>query len=101
MAEVDVATQTNIRNDDPASGPLAADCRALAARVKKASRAMALAGGAAKNAWLIASADALVARAEEIIEANARDVAAAPGLGRAASGKSRRFAVPRCRTGLR
>ena len=35
--------------------------------------------GAAKNAWLYRSADALRARSEEILEANARDVAAAPG----------------------
>ena len=67
MAEVDVATQTKTRNDDLASTKLEADCRELAARVKKASRAMALAGGAAKNAWLLGSAAALVARADEIL----------------------------------
>ena len=37
--------------------------------------------GAAKNAWLSRSADALRARTPEILEANARDVAAAPSLG--------------------
>ncbi|APW60049.1 Gamma-glutamyl phosphate reductase [Paludisphaera borealis] len=81
MAELDVATQPKTRENDPAAAELEAGCRDLAARVKKASRAMALAGGAAKNAWLAASASALVARASEILEANARDVAAAPSLG--------------------
>jgi glutamate-5-semialdehyde dehydrogenase len=81
MAELDVATQTKTREDDPAFADLEAGCRALAARVKKASRAMALASGAAKNAWLVGSAEALVARSAEILEANARDVEAAPSLG--------------------
>lgn len=60
---------------------LLTECRGLADRAKAASRAMATASGAAKNAWLSRSAKALAARTDEILEANAKDVAAAPGLG--------------------
>ncbi len=60
---------------------LEALCRTLASQAKAASRRMALARGAAKNAWLSRSADSLRARTSEILEANARDVAAAPALG--------------------
>src|SRR4051812_7891714 len=60
---------------------VAAACLELARCARAASRKMALARGAAKNAWLGRSAASLVARREEILEANARDVAAAPGLG--------------------
>jgi glutamate-5-semialdehyde dehydrogenase len=60
---------------------LRSQCRDLAARAKEASRALAVATGAAKNAWLKRSAKALRERAGEILEANARDVAEAPGLG--------------------
>ena len=56
-------------------------CRKLASQAKAASRRMALARGAAKNAWLCSSAEALRRRTQEILEANARDVAAAPSLG--------------------
>jgi glutamate-5-semialdehyde dehydrogenase len=60
---------------------LAALCRNLAAQAKAAARRMALAQGAEKNAWLKRCALALCARKAEILEANARDVEAAPGLG--------------------
>src|SRR3954468_22662498 len=60
---------------------LAAECRALADRAKAAARALAVVRGAAKDAWLRRSAEALKARSEEILAANARDVAAAPGYG--------------------
>lgn len=56
-------------------------CRTLASRAKTASRALALADADTKNAWLTGAADALESRGEEIREANARDVEAAPGLG--------------------
>ena len=55
--------------------------RTLGERARRASRAMAIASGAAKNEWLLRSAAALVARADEVLAANARDVAAAPGFG--------------------
>jgi glutamate-5-semialdehyde dehydrogenase len=60
---------------------LQTECRALADRAKAAARAMAIVPGAAKDAWLRRSADAIRRRPAEILEANARDVAAAPGLG--------------------
>src|SRR4051794_2490479 len=62
-------------------GDVEALCRELSQRARAASRKMALARGSAKNAWLTRSAGSLVRRREEILEANARDVAAAPGLG--------------------
>jgi glutamate-5-semialdehyde dehydrogenase len=60
---------------------LQAECNALAARAKGAARALAVARGQAKNEWLRRAADALRERADEVLEANARDVAAAPDFG--------------------
>lgn len=57
------------------------ESRELADRAKVAARRMAIASGAAKDAWLKRSAQALVERAAEVIAANARDIAAAPGYG--------------------
>jgi glutamate-5-semialdehyde dehydrogenase len=57
------------------------ECRLLADRARSAARALAVAPGAAKDAWLHRSAEALRARSGEILEANARDRDAAPGLG--------------------
>ena len=56
----------------------------LAARAKAASRSLAVASSAAKDAALLAAADLLVANAEMIIEANAVDVARAEAAGMAA-----------------
>jgi glutamate-5-semialdehyde dehydrogenase len=58
----------------------------MAEHAKRASRQLAVARGAAKNAWLTRSAAALRQRREEILAANARDCSAAPahGLGDAA-----------------
>ncbi|ODT98237.1 MAG: glutamate-5-semialdehyde dehydrogenase [Planctomycetes bacterium SCN 63-9] len=69
-------SQGRARNEE-----LASECRRMAYAAKAASRSMAIAPGAAKNRWLMRSADALRARAEEILEANAGDVAAAPSHG--------------------
>jgi len=60
---------------------LPALCADLARRAKLASRALAVAPAATKNRWLLACAAALEARRAELLEANARDVAAAPGFG--------------------
>jgi glutamate-5-semialdehyde dehydrogenase len=49
----------------------------LARRARVASRTLATVSGRAKNRWLLHAADALVQRSSEILEANARDVAAA------------------------
>ena len=60
---------------------LLAECRTLATRAKTASRKLAIALGAAKNAWLAASAESLRAMEAEILDANSRDVARAPEFG--------------------
>jgi len=60
---------------------LAELCLTVAQRAKAASVELATVSTAAKNAWLLASADALLANADAIAEANRRDVAAAPGFG--------------------
>lgn len=56
-------------------------CEDLADRAKAASRVLAASRGALKQAWLARLAAALRARTAEIIEANARDVAASPEFG--------------------
>jgi glutamate-5-semialdehyde dehydrogenase len=80
-SEIDARVARERTGDD-----LEATCLELASSARTASRQMALARGSAKNAWLARSADALRARSAEILDANARDVAAAPmhGLNAAA-----------------
>jgi glutamate-5-semialdehyde dehydrogenase len=56
-------------------------CRAMAEHAKRASRQLAVARGAAKNAWLKRSAAAVRERREEILAANARDRSDAPTHG--------------------
>ncbi len=53
----------------------------LAQRAHAASRPLAAASGAQKNRWLAAAADLLLARQQDIISANAKDIAAAPEYG--------------------
>ncbi len=67
--------------DEPSSMITLSLCRTLAQEAKLASRHLAVARGSAKNAWLKGSAAALLERREEVLAANARDVAAAPGQG--------------------
>jgi glutamate-5-semialdehyde dehydrogenase len=56
-------------------------CRSLAEQARAASRPLAVASGEAKNRWLLESAEILLSRADEIVAANAEDVAAGPSLG--------------------
>jgi len=56
-------------------------CNELARQARDASRKLATALGKSKNRWLETSADALEARAAEIQEANAKDLAEAPRFG--------------------
>jgi glutamate-5-semialdehyde dehydrogenase len=56
-------------------------CLDLARQAKLAARQLAVARGSAKDAWLARSAASLVARREEVLAANAADIAAAPGRG--------------------
>jgi glutamate-5-semialdehyde dehydrogenase len=60
---------------------LSHQCADLARRAKVASVLVAQAPTAAKNRWLIAAASALEARDDELLAANAKDVAAAPSFG--------------------
>ncbi len=60
---------------------LSAVCRQMAQSAKVASRKLAILDTAIKNRWLLASADRLVAKTEDIIAANSRDLDAAPGFG--------------------
>jgi glutamate-5-semialdehyde dehydrogenase len=60
---------------------LAALCLDMARRAKAAAQALATASTAGKDRWLLAAADALEARTAELLDANAEDVAAAPGYG--------------------
>jgi glutamate-5-semialdehyde dehydrogenase len=60
---------------------LAELCLSVARRAKAASVELAIANTAAKNAWLLASADGLLQHLDAIRAANDRDVAAAPGFG--------------------
>ncbi len=70
------------KQESAVSAPdLLADCRTLAERAKIASRALAVARGGLKNDWLKASAEALGRHAAEVLDANERDVAHAPGFG--------------------
>lgn len=56
---------------------LAVYCESLGRQARDAAQSLAAAHGERKNRWLILTAAALEARAEEILDANARDVAAA------------------------
>jgi glutamate-5-semialdehyde dehydrogenase len=60
---------------------LATYCDDLAQRARQASRLLATAAGARKNRWLLEAADALEDRGAAILDANARDVAAADEAG--------------------
>src|SRR6187401_797501 len=53
----------------------------MAERAKAASAILACATTDQKNRWLLATAASLESRAGELIEANAKDAAAAPGFG--------------------
>lgn len=53
----------------------------LAGRARTAGRALARASGSQKNAWLERTAEALVAQQDELLAANAKDVATAPEFG--------------------
>ena len=75
-----LATET-VESVEPCTIVTSSLCLDLAQQAKVASRKLAVAGGAAKDAWLKRSAAALLARREEILSANDGDVAAAPGRG--------------------
>jgi glutamate-5-semialdehyde dehydrogenase len=53
----------------------------MAERAKAASEVLACVSTRAKNRWLLSAAQAIESRSSELLEANARDVVAAPGHG--------------------
>jgi glutamate-5-semialdehyde dehydrogenase len=73
---------------------LEALCQKLAVRAKAASTVLATTSTAAKDRWLLSTAAALESRTTELLEANARDVAAAPGYGLTAAAIDRLKLTP-------
>ncbi|HEY7154920.1 MAG TPA: glutamate-5-semialdehyde dehydrogenase [Gemmataceae bacterium] len=67
------------------SSDLSDYCTALAKRARAAGRLLATVSGARKNEGLRIAAEALEARAEEVLEANEKDLAAAGELGLSAT----------------
>lgn len=67
----------------------------MAEGAKTASRRLAVAHGSQKNAWLLASAEAIAREAEAILGANAEDVAAAPDFGLNAAAVDRLTLTPK------
>lgn len=63
-------------------------------RAREASRELVAASGQQKNAWLLETARALRERAPFLIEANARDLEAAPGYGLASAAIDRLKLTP-------
>lgn len=56
-------------------------CREMAERARVASRKLATLKGALKDSWLACAAEAIRGRSREILDANSRDIEAAPGFG--------------------
>ena len=70
-----------LKNPPESFASLASLCRGMAERAKAASQVLVSASTAVKNAWLLRASVNLQARGAELLEANARDLAAAPGFG--------------------
>jgi len=91
-SEYSVSAQTP--NGIPSVG-MGTWCLHLAQRAKTASASIAITPTAVKNRWLLASASALEARQSELLEANAKDVAAAPSFGLNAAAIDRLTLTPK------
>lgn len=75
---------------------LAVYARTTADAAARAARELASANGASKNRWLRLAAERLRAESAALIEANARDIEAAPGYGLSSAAIDRlRLSVPR------
>jgi glutamate-5-semialdehyde dehydrogenase len=68
-------------NDEPNDRTLAVRCHDMATRARAAAGVLAGALTSDKDRWLLVAADALEAGTAEVLDANARDVAAAPDYG--------------------
>src|SRR5262249_39791344 len=64
---------------------LAAYASEVAEAARTAARGLAVASGEQKNLWLGRSAELIRQNSEQVLQANGRDVAAAPGYGLAAA----------------
>jgi glutamate-5-semialdehyde dehydrogenase len=84
---------TAVLNTDPRTN-LAAYCEDLGRRARAASRLLATALGSQKNRWLLQAAAALEAHTEEILQANAGDLAGAEEYGLTAAQKDRLRLTP-------
>lgn len=73
---------------------LLTSCRDLAGRARTASRLLATATGSQKDGWLRASARALKARTDELLQANARDLVEAEANGLSAASIDRLKLTP-------
>jgi glutamate-5-semialdehyde dehydrogenase len=73
---------------------LPALCERLARNARSAADQLALASGAARNAWLLRAADELVSHTDTVLAANARDVEAAPSFGLSAASVDRLKLTP-------
>ncbi|MFO0957821.1 MAG: glutamate-5-semialdehyde dehydrogenase [Isosphaeraceae bacterium] len=69
-------------------------CGDLADRARVASKRLAIAPGSAKNRWLELASKALRERADEVLSANALDLAEAPGYGLTAAAIDRLTLTP-------
>src|SRR3990172_9100368 len=67
------------------SADLETYCSQMAERAQRAARELAVASGEAKNRWLTVSAQSLRGSADELIRANAADIAEAPRFGLSAA----------------
>ncbi len=68
-------------SESPVEDGLKAECRSIADRAKVASRELAVVRGEVKTAWLLGAAEEIRRQSSLILEANARDIDAAPGYG--------------------
>jgi glutamate-5-semialdehyde dehydrogenase len=64
-------------------------CLDMARRAREASRLLAVAGSEPKDRWLRSAADSLEKNSPALLDANAKDLEAAPGLGLNAAGIDR------------
>jgi glutamate-5-semialdehyde dehydrogenase len=70
-----------LKSDEGKAFDLSSYCDDLARRARAASRLLAACESAAKNAWLLRTVENLRARSDEILTANARDLAEAANSG--------------------
>jgi glutamate-5-semialdehyde dehydrogenase len=73
---------------------LATLCRDIATRAKAAAQLLVSVPTADKNRWLLAAADSLEAHTADLLDANTKDVAAAPGYGLNAAAVDRLTLTP-------